>query len=188
MASQIKGLHHTALRCRDSEETRLFYEEFLELPLVEALEVGITKTGRFAQYLHTFYRMGDGSFIAFFECPTKTFDFKDQHDFDMHLALEVNLDYLQKMKTKAEIEKRECRGPSNHNFIESIYFRDPNGYVIELTAKTAIHEDAVNPKLNHARAKLARWTQAKRKAGYGPQAEPGEIYFSTGVEGQDTAP
>ena len=29
----------------------------------------------------------------------------------------------------------ETRGVSDHGFIHSIYFRDPNGYVIELTAK-----------------------------------------------------
>ena len=28
----IKGLHHAAYRCRDAEETRKFYEEFLGLP------------------------------------------------------------------------------------------------------------------------------------------------------------
>jgi catechol-2,3-dioxygenase len=26
------------------------------------------------------------------------------------------------------------RGPVDHRFVRSIYFRDPNGYVIELTA------------------------------------------------------
>jgi catechol 2,3-dioxygenase-like lactoylglutathione lyase family enzyme len=30
----IKGLHHNAYRCRDSEETRRFYEEFLGPPLL----------------------------------------------------------------------------------------------------------------------------------------------------------
>ncbi len=42
----INGLHHNAYRCRDSEETRQFYEEFLGLPLVNAFEIGETKTGR----------------------------------------------------------------------------------------------------------------------------------------------
>ena len=32
----IKGLHHNAYRCRDSEETRIFYEDFLGLRLVSA--------------------------------------------------------------------------------------------------------------------------------------------------------
>ena len=29
----IRKLHHNAYRCRDSEETRHFYEDFLGLPL-----------------------------------------------------------------------------------------------------------------------------------------------------------
>ena len=33
----IKGLHHNAYRCRDSEETRKFYEDFLGLRLAGAL-------------------------------------------------------------------------------------------------------------------------------------------------------
>jgi catechol 2,3-dioxygenase-like lactoylglutathione lyase family enzyme len=35
----IKGLHHNAYRCRDSEETRGFYEDFLGLRLVSAFEI-----------------------------------------------------------------------------------------------------------------------------------------------------
>ena len=65
----IKGLHHNAYRCRDSEETRRFYEDFLGLPLASTLEIRETKTGRKTDVLHTFYRMDDGSFLAFFEAP-----------------------------------------------------------------------------------------------------------------------
>lgn len=39
---RIKGLHHSAYRCRDSEETRKFFEDFLGLPLVNAFEIGVT--------------------------------------------------------------------------------------------------------------------------------------------------
>ena len=42
----IKGLHHNAYRCRDSEQTRQFYEDFLGLPLSGSLEIRETKTGR----------------------------------------------------------------------------------------------------------------------------------------------
>jgi catechol 2,3-dioxygenase-like lactoylglutathione lyase family enzyme len=35
----IKGLHHNAYRCRDSEETRAFYEDFLGLRMVSAFEI-----------------------------------------------------------------------------------------------------------------------------------------------------
>jgi catechol 2,3-dioxygenase-like lactoylglutathione lyase family enzyme len=65
--SGIRGLHHNAYRCRDSEETRCFYEDFLGLPLSAALEIEVTKTGRKSHHLHTFYRLDDGSFLAFFE-------------------------------------------------------------------------------------------------------------------------
>jgi catechol 2,3-dioxygenase-like lactoylglutathione lyase family enzyme len=37
--TDINGLHHNAYRCRDSEETRAWYEEFLGLPLVSAFEI-----------------------------------------------------------------------------------------------------------------------------------------------------
>ena len=187
MPSQIKGLHHTAFRCRDSEATRAFYEDFLGLPLAEILEIGITKTGEHSQYLHTFYQMDDGSFIAFFEAPTMPFSFKEQHDFDMHIALEVPHDHMMAMKKKADDAGMECRGVSDHGFIHSIYLRDPNGYVIELTSKTDSHDDATNPEINDARAKLNNWTKAKRDAGLGPDAEPGFGMVDTGTEVVGTA-
>ena len=66
----IKGVHHNAYRCRDSEETRRFYEDFLGLPLAGTLEINETKTGRRTSgVLHTFYRLDDGSYLAFFEAP-----------------------------------------------------------------------------------------------------------------------
>jgi catechol 2,3-dioxygenase-like lactoylglutathione lyase family enzyme len=83
----IRGLHHNAYRCRDSEETRRFYEGFLGLPLTESLEIGETKSGRRTQTLHTFYQLGDGSYLAFFEAPDMPFEFKAQHDYDLHIAL-----------------------------------------------------------------------------------------------------
>jgi catechol-2,3-dioxygenase len=52
---------------------------------------------------------------------------------------------------------------ADHEFIHSIYFRDPNGYVIELTAKQAGHDEAMDPSVNGARAKLDRWQARRRK-------------------------
>ena len=159
--SHIKGLHHLAFRCRDSEQTRQFYEDFLGLPLSAALEIGQTKTGRSVQCLHTFYRLDDGSFIAFFEAPGMPFDFKDQQDFDLHVALEVTPQHLATVYQKAQQQAMELRGVSDHEFIESIYLRDPNGYVVELTAKKPGHDDAVDPQINEAHQILERWQQSK---------------------------
>ena len=87
----IKGLHHNAYRCRDSEETRRFYEEFLGLPLSGTLWIKQTKTGRGTDTLHTFYALDDGSYLAFFEAPDMPFEFKAQHDFDLSRILLVLL-------------------------------------------------------------------------------------------------
>ncbi len=157
----IKGLHHNAYRCRDSEETRRFYEEFLGLPLVHTLNIEETKTGRDTSVLHTFYQLDDGSCLAFFEAPDRPFEFKDQHDFDLHIALEVSADALETMLAKGKAEGREVRGVSDHRFIRSIYFRDPNGYVIELTARRANHDEVMNPAVNGARQKLDNWQTGK---------------------------
>lgn len=166
----IKGLHHNAYRCRDSEETRKFYEDFLGLPLVHTLLIEQTKTGRKtgAGVLHTFFQLDDGSCLAFFEAPDMPFDFKDQHDFDLHIALEVAPGDLDRMFAKGKSEGREVRGVSDHHFIRSIYFRDPNGYVIELAAKVAGQESALDLTKNGARAKLADWQARKPYAGGEP--------------------
>ena len=160
----IRGLHHNAYRCRDSEQTRRFYEDFLGLPLAEAFEITQTKSGRATSVLHSFFRMGDGSFLAFFEAPDMPFEFKSQHDFDLHIALEVDEATLNSMLEKGRAAGMETRGISDHGFLRSIYFRDPNGYVIELTAKTPGYDGAMDKARIEARAKLDRWQAAKKGA------------------------
>jgi len=159
----IKGLHHNAYRCRDSEETRRFYEDFLGLPLVHTLKIEETMTGRNTGpgVLHTFFQLDDGSCLAFFEAPDMSFEFKDQHDFDLHIALEVEPEALDTMFAKGKAEGREVRGVSDHKFIRSIYFRDPNGYVIELTASTGVHQEIMDPAISKPHAALARWQAAR---------------------------
>jgi catechol 2,3-dioxygenase-like lactoylglutathione lyase family enzyme len=160
----IKKLHHNAYRCRDSEQTRQFYEDFLGLPLAGTLEIKESKSGRKTNTLHTFYRLDDGSYLAFFEAPDMPFEFKQQHDYDLHIALEVEESALKSMMAKGKQRGIETRGISDHGFIHSIYFRDPNGYVIELTAKLPGHDQAMDPASNAARVKLDRWTAEKRSA------------------------
>lgn len=158
----IRKLHHSAYRCRDSEETRRFYEDFLGLRLAGSLRISETKTGRKTAVLHTFYELDDGSYIAFFEDPETPFDFKAQRDYDLHIALEVEAAALQPMLDKGRAAGIETRGISDHRFIHSIYFRDPNGYVVELAAKMPNHDQAMDPARNEARAILDRWQAGKR--------------------------
>jgi len=161
---RIKGLHHAAYRCRDSEETRHFYEDFRGRRLVEAYEIQTTQTGRGANVLHSFSQMADGSFIAFFEVPDAGFDFVDQHDFDLHIALEVDMQTLHAMFARGRTMGVETRGIADHGFIHSIYFRDPNGYVVELTAKTDAPQPEGDDAAEKAHAALHAWQARKRAA------------------------
>jgi catechol 2,3-dioxygenase-like lactoylglutathione lyase family enzyme len=56
-APGIRGVHHSAFRCRDAEETRRFYEDVLGLPLKAALTFEKDPAGRLCRYygaaLHT---------------------------------------------------------------------------------------------------------------------------------------
>jgi catechol 2,3-dioxygenase-like lactoylglutathione lyase family enzyme len=154
-------LHHIAFRCRDSEETRAFYEDVIGLPLAAALPIEETKTGRRTRVLHTFFQLKDGSFVAFFEAPDQPFEFHEQHDFDLHLALESDAEEVARVTAAARRAGLEVRGPSDHGFVTSTYFRDPNGYVVELAVKTAAHGGFERAAAGAARAVLDAWRQAE---------------------------
>ena len=159
----IKGLHHSAYRCRDSEQTRSFYEDFLGLKLVGSLAIKEPPNAAKTNVLHTFFQMDDGSCLAFFEVPELPFDFKHQRDFDLHIALEVDEATLRAMFAKGKERGIETRGIADHGMVHSIYFRDPNGYVVELTAKMAGHDTMMNPATNQARQILDDWQGEKNR-------------------------
>ena len=58
------------------------------------------------------------------------------------------------MFAKGKAAGVETRGIADHGFIQSIYFRDPNGYVIELTCKLP-GDHSMDPAA--ARATLDVW-------------------------------
>ncbi|MFC3067903.1 VOC family protein [Phenylobacterium soli] len=156
-------LHHMAFRCRDTEATRAFYEEVIGLPLAAALPIGATATGREVRVLHSFFALRDGSYVAFFEAPDAPFDFVDRHDFDLHLALEAEPEDVERATAEARRRGLEVRGPSDHGMIASTYFRDPDGYVVELAVKTAAHAEFDRDEPARAREVLAAWVE-RRKA------------------------
>jgi catechol 2,3-dioxygenase-like lactoylglutathione lyase family enzyme len=159
----IKGLHHNAYRCRDTDETRSFYEDFLGLPLIYTLRIEPAEIGLASGIgaLHSFFQLDDGSYLTFFEVPGSPFEFKDQNDIDLHIALEVTPEVQAKLFAKAKAEGREVRGVVDHVFIQSIYFRDPNGYVVELAAKVSGKESALALERARVPGILETWRAAK---------------------------
>ena len=69
-APAIKGMHHMAYRCRDAEETKKFYGDILGLKPAAALAFDKDPSGADRPYMHLFFEMGDGNYIAFFDAPS----------------------------------------------------------------------------------------------------------------------
>lgn len=160
-----KKLHHAAYRCKDAGETVRFYTEVLGLKFVHAMgEDHVPSTGRYSPHIHIFFEMEDGSCIAFFECPQDegTLSGRDEKTpgWIQHFAFEVDsLDTLMKAKGELEAKGLNVVGPTNHDdFIRSIYFFDPSGHRLELTARTC---EPARLKIFEAEAPevLALWEQ-----------------------------
>jgi catechol 2,3-dioxygenase-like lactoylglutathione lyase family enzyme len=166
MMPAIKGLHHWAYRCRDAEETRHFYEDILGLPLAHVIkEDYVPSTGEYCPYVHIFFELGDGSCVAFFDLGdnTATKPDPDTPRWVNHLALEVeSLDKLKEAKARLEAAGVEVLGITDHGFVRSIYFFDPNGVRLELTCKMTGPAVAEGFKKN-AHAVLKEWTERERK-------------------------
>ena len=160
----INGLHHFAWRCRDAEETRHFYEDLLELPLVHLIKQDyVPSTGEYCPYVHIFFQMRDGSYIAFFDLGdgVKADPSPNTPVWVNHLALEVGSeDELRAAKRRLEAEGIEILGVTDHHIIKSIYFFDPNGIRLELTTRIASDEEMAAAE-KHAHAALVSWTKEK---------------------------
>jgi catechol 2,3-dioxygenase-like lactoylglutathione lyase family enzyme len=161
-----KKLHHAAFRCRDAQETVDFYTKVLGLKFAHAMgEDRVPSTGRYSPHVHIFFEMEDGSNIAFFECPTDEGEVtgKDPKtpDWVQHFAFEVeSVEVLLKAKNDLEAKGISVVGPTDHDdFILSIYFFDPSGHRLELTARTC--KDSVRMKgfVDEAPRVLALWSE-----------------------------
>ena len=66
----IRRLHHVAYRCKDAQETSDFYTKVLGLKYAMAIsDDKVPSTGEESPYMHIFFQMDDGSYVAFFEVP-----------------------------------------------------------------------------------------------------------------------
>ena len=167
MMPTINKLHHYAYRCRNAEETRQFYEDVLGLKLACLIKAdNVPSTGEYSPYLHIFFELGDGSYLAFFDLGDDTATTPDPETprWVNHLALEVDdIDALNAAKRRLEEQGIDVLGITDHGFVQSIYFFDPNGIRLELTCRIA--DDAeMAQKAAHARAQLDAWTESRRQA------------------------
>jgi catechol 2,3-dioxygenase-like lactoylglutathione lyase family enzyme len=165
MTPPIHGLHHFAWRCRDAEETRCFYEGTLGLPLVHVIALDrVPSTGEHCPYLHIFFQLRDGSYLAFFDLGDGQAPLPSPNTpaWVQHIALQVDSrEALQAMQRRLVEAGLEVLGIVDHCFVESIYFFDPNGLRVELTVRTA-GEEQLQGYAREAHAKLAQWNARRR--------------------------
>lgn len=144
----IHGIHHFAWRCRDAEETRHFYEDLLGLPLVHVIKEKIVpSTGEFCPYVRLFFEFADKSYIAFFDLGDNTATVPDPKtpSWVNHFAMQVDSKAdLLAYRDKLVANGIQVVGPTDHHFIQSIYFFDPNGIRLELTLRLPVN-DYVRP-------------------------------------------
>jgi glyoxylase I family protein len=156
-------LHHNAYVTRDQEKTRRFYEEVIGMPLVATWCESDMLFGKMRTYCHTFFEMGDGGALAFFQFA----DPSDQEEFGPrmpaspfhHIALQVDA------KTQAEIEKRIAaagiKPPDTyvleHGYCRSVYVTDPNGLILEFTLDHPEAERIGRDRRADAHKELKRW-------------------------------
>ncbi len=160
----VLGLHHWAYRCRDAEETRVFYEDLLGLPLAHIIRSDIVpSTGAYCPYVHIFFKLEDGSFVAFFDLGDDLASDPSPNTpmWVNHLALRVSsVDTLLAAKRRLEAAGVEVVGVTDHHIIQSIYFFDPNGIRLELTTPTVTPE-YMSEAQQRSRAELNEWSAIK---------------------------
>ena len=173
----IQQLHHYAYRARDAEETRHFYEDVLGLPLYHIIQSDhVPSTGEYCPYTHFFFRLQDGSFIAFFDLGDDEAALPSPNTprWVNHIAFRLNsIAELEQMKSRLLGHGIEVVGVTDHHVFKSIYFFDPNGIRLELSAQVAdefqmLQESrSAHARLNAWTARKAQWRQ-DRAQGLGP--------------------
>ena len=127
---QSQGVHHITFVGSNREATIDFYTGVLGMPLVfEQPNLDVPEE------LHLYFDPGDGRLLTYFVRPTRQADptpnpegIGNLH----HLALMVSRATYTQVAQRLEERGISNTGPIDRGFMDSIYFRDPNGQLLEL--------------------------------------------------------
>jgi catechol 2,3-dioxygenase-like lactoylglutathione lyase family enzyme len=153
-----------------AQETVEFYTKVLGLKYAagEQSPEGARPYGEEVDLIHIFFECGDGSYIAFFDLPSSPPMQADPNtpSWVNHIAFEVpSVEALLEGKRHLEAAGVDVLGPKDHSFCQSIYFFDPNGIRLEMTARTEAPGE-LDRMEQAAEGALAAWNARKlRKYG-----------------------
>lgn len=165
IGSEVRGLNHLALVCRDMARTVDFYTNILGFPLQKTVEL----PGGRGQ--HFFFDIGRGASLAFFwfpEAPESIAGVTHQGFMDSpggpvsaiasmnHVAFDVAPEAIEGIRDRLLAAGVECSPVVNHDdskwgaaremhpgvFVRSIYFRDPDDIQLEFAAWTKVFDES----------------------------------------------
>jgi glyoxalase family protein len=127
---QTQGVHHITFVGSNRQAIIDFYSGVLGMPLVfEQPNLDVPEE------MHLYFDAGDGRLITFFVRPTRVNDPapNPQNIGNLHhLAFNVSRATYTQVVARLRELGIENTGPIDRGFMDSIYFRDPNGQLLEL--------------------------------------------------------
>jgi len=127
---QTQGVHHITFVGSNREAIIEFYEGVLGMPLVfEQPNLDVPEEN------HLYFDASDGRLITFFVRPTRINDPapNPQNIGNLHhLAFNVSRATYTQVAARLEEYGIENTDPIDRGFMDSIYFRDPNGQLLEM--------------------------------------------------------
>jgi glyoxylase I family protein len=156
-------LHHNAYVTKDQEATRAFYEDLIGLPLIATWSEADELFGALRVYCHTFFGLGDGGALAFFQFANP----EDQELFDpdltpspfRHIALKVTAEVQQGIHDRLTAAGWKPDGTYvlEHGYCRSLYTDDPNGLLLEFTVDVPNVDAIAAERRADAHETLKRW-------------------------------
>ncbi len=145
---ELRGVHHTARPTWKLRETVEFYRDKMGLRLVHVIAARGWGPNDHPDFLHFFFDSGQGGTIAFFyyigneQRPELIHHPRFDND-ATHTAWKVDsAEELAAWRARLESSGIEIMYQIEHEVIESIYFRDPNGYFLEISRPIRAFGDA----------------------------------------------
>ena len=166
-------LHHHAFAVKDQEVNRAFIEDILGIPLVATwCERSFRpELGRHVDFCHTFFEMGDGGALAFFQ-------FADPEAYDMnkaifaekggswHVAFKVSQTTFEELESRVRAADIQYRR-TDHGYCVSMYVKTPDGLPLEFTVDAPDIEAIAAMRRADAHSELARWLAGDRRVNNG---------------------
>ncbi|MBV9858579.1 MAG: VOC family protein [Alphaproteobacteria bacterium] len=163
-------LHHHAYVVRDQEANRRFIEDLLGIPLVATWceKAFFDAVQREVAFCHTFFGIGDGGALAFFQFADDEMYARTQAkqpaqtgSFD-HIALKVDETAYAALKARLDAAGETYR-ETDHGYCKSVYTMSPDGLIVEFTCDPPEVAEIDAMRRADAHSELARWLAGDRR-------------------------